>query len=214
MSSMFKGDTPFYQVLTKLFDVILLNALFVICCIPVVTIGSSMTALYYMTMKMIKDEEPGIIKGFFRAFKENFKQSFPMTLLLLLMAVILGGDLYILGNSESPYNTILFGGGVVLLMIVAAIASYAFPMLARFENTVKNTLTNAAKLALAYLPYTAIFLLVNVGPIVWFILSPETFSHVFKIWICIGIGGGAYLNSIFLLRIFEKLTPDEEQTVE
>ena len=137
-----------------------------------------------------------------------------MTLLLLLMAVILGGDLYILGNSESSYNTILFGGGVVLLMIVAAIASYAFPMLARFENTVKNTLINAAKLALAYLPYTAIFLLVNVGPIVWFILSPETFSHVFKIWICIGIGGGAYLNSIFLLRIFEKLTPDEEQTVE
>lgn len=206
MNKLFKGDTPFYQVMTKLCDIIILNVLFVICCLPVVTIGSSATALYYMTMKMIKDEEPGIVKEFFRAFKENFKQSFPMTLLMILVLGILAADLYILGNMEGSMYTILFGGSVVLMLMVAAVASYAFPMLARFENTVKNTIINAAKLALAYLPYTFIMLAVNVGPIIWFLVSPSTFSYIFKIWICIGIGGGAYLNSIFLLRVFEKIS--------
>lgn len=207
MNRLFKGDTPFYQALTKLCDVIILNLLFVICCIPVITIGPAVTALYYMTMKMIKDEEPSIVKGFFRAFKENFKQSFPMNLLMILVLGILVADVYILGNMESSATAILYGGGVALMLVVAAVASYAFPMLARFENTVKNTIINAAKLALAYLPYTAIILLVNVGPIIWCVVSPSTFfSYVFKIWICIGIGGGAYLNSIFLLRIFEKLS--------
>lgn len=209
MRNIFKGDTPFYQALTKLCDIVILNALFVICCLPVVTIGSSMTALYYMMMKMVKDEEPSIVKGFFRAFKENFKQSFLMTLLMLLILGILGADLYIFGNSESSNHTILFGGGVALMLVVAAIVSYAFPLLARFENTVKNTIINAGKLALAYLPYTILFVVLNAGPILWFVVSPETFSYIFKIWICIGISGIAYFNSIFLLRIFEKISPEE-----
>lgn len=205
-NGIFNSENPFYQVLAKIFDVIILNALFLLCCIPIITIGSSATALYYMTMKMVKDEEPGIFKGFFKAFKDNFKQSFPMTLLMILAFGILALDMHILGNSEGSASTILYGGAIAFMIVVAAIASYAFPMLARFENTVKNTIMNAGKLALAYLPVTILILVVNVGPIVWFFVSPATFAYVFKIWICIGVGASAYFNSILLLRIFEKIS--------
>lgn len=77
----FKPDNLFNEVMTKIFDILLLNFLWLLCSLPVISFGASATALYYMMMKLVRDEESGIVRGFFKAFKENFRQSLPVTAL-------------------------------------------------------------------------------------------------------------------------------------
>ncbi|MGN0405821.1 MAG: YesL family protein [Bariatricus sp.] len=204
--NMFQTDNPFNIVMTKIFDVVLLNALFLLCSIPIITIGASATALYYMMMKLVKDEEGAIIKGFFKAFKDNFRQSVLSTLLLALGFAALLADLHILKDSRSSAAMIMYGGCLVLLAAAGAVAGYVFPLIARFENTVKGTLVNAAKIAASHLPQTVAILIINSAPIIWTLVSPETFAPVFIIWIFVGMGAAAFLNSLMLVGIFGKLS--------
>lgn len=203
--NMFQVDNPFNNFMTKVFDVVLLNALFLLCSIPIVTMGASATALYYVMLKLVRDEEGGILKEFFRAWKENLKQSVPMFLIFAVFAGILMADLHILKGSDSSAAMIMYGGCVALLLALGAVAGYAFPLLVRFENTVKGTIVNAGKIAVTHLPQTFLILLINLVPVLWVLISPETFAPVFVIWLVIGSGLAAYLNSIFLVNIFEKL---------
>ena len=74
MRSFFDLDNPFIQFLNRLTDVVILNVICLICCIPIVTIGTSITALNYVTMKMARNEEGYIVRDFFKSFRENFRQ--------------------------------------------------------------------------------------------------------------------------------------------
>lgn len=69
------NDSWVMRILTRIFDLIILNLLFIICSLPVITIGTSLTALYSVTLKIVRNEEGYIVRGFFKAYKENFKQS-------------------------------------------------------------------------------------------------------------------------------------------
>ena len=84
------------QFITKLACTAYLNLLWFICCIPIVTAGASTTALYYVTLKMVKDEESGLTRAFFHSFKENFRQGTIIWLILLAAGIVLGIDGYVL----------------------------------------------------------------------------------------------------------------------
>lgn len=192
--------------MTKVFDVVTLNVLWLVGCIPIVTIGASTTALYYMIMKMVRDEEEGIFWGFWHSFKENLRQSIPITLLFLGLSGILAADFHILGNSKEETASVAYGVCVTLLILEGAVLGYVFPLLARFENTTKNTLVNAAKIAASHLPQTACILTVNFLPFIWLVASPETFSRIFWLWFFAGTGASAWLNSLLLVRIFDSIS--------
>ena len=85
MNGLFNLDSPIMRFLSKVCDLMILNVMCIICCLPIVTAGASITALYTITMKMVRGEESYIFKGFLKAFKENFKQS---TIIWLIMAVL------------------------------------------------------------------------------------------------------------------------------
>ena len=85
MSSFFNMDSPIMRFLSRVCDLIILNLLTIVCCIPVFTAGASITALFSVTLKMVKGEESYIVRGFFKGFKENFKQS---TIIWLIIAVL------------------------------------------------------------------------------------------------------------------------------
>ena len=85
MSSFFNMDSPIMRFLSRVCDLIILNLLTIVCCIPVFTAGASITALFSVTLKMVKGEESYIVRGFFKGFKENFKQS---TIIWIIVAVI------------------------------------------------------------------------------------------------------------------------------
>ena len=85
VKDLFQPDNLFSEVMTKIFDILLLNMLWLICSLPVVTFGASTTALYYVMMKLVRDEENGIVKSFFKSFRDNFRQSLPVTALFALV---------------------------------------------------------------------------------------------------------------------------------
>lgn len=93
---MFGIDSKFYEVVSRIADLVVLNLLFVLCSLPIITIGASTTALYGVTKKMAENREGYIFRNYFRLFKENFKQSTIMWIILLLFALIPTIDLYII----------------------------------------------------------------------------------------------------------------------
>ena len=94
LSGIFNYDNPFWRFIGKLCDVMILNVLWVLCSIPVVTMGASTTAVYYVTLKLVRDEEGPTIRSFFKSFKENFRQATIIWLIMLAAGCLLGFDLY------------------------------------------------------------------------------------------------------------------------
>lgn len=210
MKEVFEPDNLFNSIMTKIFDLVLLSVLWIIGCIPVITIGASTSALYYVTMKMAEDRDSGIIKTFWKGYKDNLKKSIPLTCLLLLCAGVLAADFHVLGAKDAAGASVMYGGCIALAIILAAVYGYVFPLLAKFENTVKNTLLNGAKLAITHLPQTVVITILNALPGVWLLISPETFSLIFWIWVFAGTGIVAYVNSILLIRIFNLLIEKQD----
>lgn len=209
-NKLFQQDNIFNTVMTRIFDFMLLSVLWIICSLPIITIGASTTALFYMTMKMVRNEEGAIIKGFFKAFRENFRSVLGLTIVFLVFVGVLAADFHILGSSKGGMASVLYGGCIALLLMGAAVFSYAFPMAAKFENTTKNLIVNAAKIAATHFVQTIILLVLNGFVFVWFFLSPETFSLIFWIWIFVGTGLVAFLDSVFLVPVFDEFIPKKE----
>lgn len=125
----FRGDSAYSQIMTKVFDIFWLSVISILCCIPVITIGASLSSLYYVMLKLVRDEETAVTRNYFKAFKQNFVQSLPVTLLLLVIIGILTADFHILGQNGSQNASIIYGCCVVILLAAAAVFSYVFPLM-------------------------------------------------------------------------------------
>ena len=118
-------------------DLILLNILCILCCIPIVTAGASITALYYVTLKMARDEESYIIRSFFRSFKQNFKQATIINVILLLTGAVLFIDLRIAKCGSGMLYKGLFTLFIAFAIIYALILLYIYPILPSFSTPSK-----------------------------------------------------------------------------
>ena len=210
MDKLFNMDNKFFTVMGRVADLIMLNVVCLICCLPIVTIGASLTALHYVTLKMARNEESYIIRSFFKSFKQNFKQATIINLIMLVIAAILYMDLNIvpnLGGTMSQVLYILFiAFGIIYLMVFL----YIYPVLAKFYNSIKNTFRNAFLMSIRHLPYTALMILVTAAPVlVFFIPSAQVQSMVILLLVLIGFSGIAYINSHFFVKIFDKYIPEE-----
>ena len=101
-------DSPVMRVLGRLGDIIILNMIFVVGCIPVITIGTSLSALYAVAMKMARGEDPSVWKEFWKAYKRNFRPATICWLVMAVIAILLFVDFRIIGvlkrGSESMYS--------------------------------------------------------------------------------------------------------------
>lgn len=140
-------DSPVMRVLGRLGDIIILNMIFVVGCIPVITIGTSLSALYAVAMKMARGEEPSVWKEFWKAYKRNFKQATICWLIMAVVAILLFVDFRIIrvfqGSMYSVMRVIL----AIILGMWILMFQYLFPYIARFENGIFATLRNALLLA-------------------------------------------------------------------
>lgn len=158
-------DNPVFRGINKLLDVICVNLLWLLFCIPVVTAGASTTALYYVTNKTIKNNRGYIIRGFFSSFKENFKQSTIVWLFFLVWIDILGINYYLMysfakaGEPMGKSRIVVYA----LSLIILAWSLYVFPYIARFNNTTKEVLKNTFIIAVANVPTTVIMIGLLVG---------------------------------------------------
>ena len=158
MSNLFNLDGPVLQFINKIVYSVYLNILWFVCCIPVVTVGASTTALFYVTLKISKNEEGSITKAFFHSFQQNLKQGTLIWLILLALGIILGIDGYILYHMrfENVFWTLCTAGFSVAAAAYAIVLMYIFPLLARFDNTVGAMFKNALFIGVRFLFCTAL----------------------------------------------------------
>lgn len=211
MSSFFNMDSPIMRFLSRVCDLMILNLLCILCCVPVITAGASVTALYSVTLKMVKGEESYIFKGFFKAFKENFKQSTIIWLIMVLAGILLFTDYRaasFLSESVGDIFRILIGA---LFLIFFMVFTYIFPYTARFENTLKNMFKNSLLISILNLPWTILLIVYPMALLFITFLTPVTIVYGSMIWIVIGFATVAYLNSIIFRKVFLKYEPQEEE---
>lgn len=202
---MFSLDGKFFGAISRLGDLVILNLLFLVCCIPVVTIGASVTAMYSVTKKMAEDREGYIFRGFFTAFKENFRQATIMWLILLIPAVLISVDMYISNFIQKGPGQTLFKGFMLLaFLLVVFVMLYAFALQSTFENTVKHTLKNAFLLSLGHTPWSLLMTFLSLSPFIALLYLGEYFGMELLVMFLIWFSGVAYVNSFILNRIFKK----------
>lgn len=203
----FDLDSPLMQVLNKVADLLWLNILTLICCIPIVTAGASLTAMHYMALKIVRNEECYITRGFFKSFKENFKQGTVIWLLFLLVALILGGDFYIMKNSGLQFNKIIQIVITAVGVLVTFTYVYVFPVLARFDNTVLRTIKNAFIMSILQFPKTILMIICYLLPIILFAVSMRLIPIIFLF----GLSAPAYLSAMLYNKFFKKLEAQIEE---
>ena len=98
MGRFFSMDNKFFTFMNKVADLCILNIICLVCCIPIVTAGASITAMYYVTLKMVRNEEAYIVWSFFKSFKDNFKQATIINLIMIAVGAVLYLDLNVAKN--------------------------------------------------------------------------------------------------------------------
>ena len=168
-------DNVVMRALSKICDMVFLNVLWVICSIPIVTIGASTTALYTVMLKLVRNEEGYIFRSFFRAFKENFKQSTLIWLIIAAFSVVWWLDFRIAGMMGAGAGEVLRIIFLIVGFLLLSVTIYVFPLTARYENKISATFKNALILTIAKLPYTLLMVAVVVVAV---LASPVSYTHL------------------------------------
>lgn len=204
MGRFFSYDGGLMQTLSKLFDCICLAILWIICCVPIFTVGASTTALYYAYNKAIRQKRSYAFKEFFHGFKISFKQSTVVWLIVLLLYVVTIFDIMILrGVSGSVgFAKIVLAFILAMNVLVTMWVTYVFPYMARFENHTKAVLKNSAIIMIANLPWSILLLVLFVISAGLFLLIPMFGMFAPALYV-------AFANLI-LERIFRKYMSEED----
>lgn len=211
MNKLFDIDSPVIAFLSRIADLIWLNLLTLICCIPVVTAGAAFTALHYVTVKMVRNEEGYLTRSYFKSFKENFLQATALWILLVLILAVAAADFYFISLMDRGVAFVLrIGLGAVFFFFLCS-AVYWFPLLSRFENSLKNTIKNSCLVGVLCFPKTIAILLIyglGIGLYAFFAL------RLMPLILLAGISLPVYIASYLYSGIFKKLEPEEEADME
>ena len=170
----FSADGPLYRFFSRLWDVIVLNFLWLLCCIPIVTFGACTVAVFSVTLKMADETEGYVGRQFFKAFKVNLKQGIPLGLLALFCAYVVYLDFELFRAIEDgPMIFLIFG--ILAIGVFGAAFLYAFALSARYENTLLNTLKNSVRITCRFFGRTLILVAVLVIEALVFLFNTTTF---------------------------------------
>ena len=202
-------DSKFMQIMNRVCDLMLLNILFLVCSIPVFTIGASATALYTVCFRFDTDREGSTVKDFFKAFGSNFRQATGLWLIMLLCGGSALINVFLFRFLPAPlhYGFILFA---LLFVIALFTGSYVFPLLSRFRNNVPSTLKNAFYLSIGFFPRTVLLAIINAFPFYLLFCDIYLFLQTGFIWIIVYFSGAAYIGSLILKPVFARFEPPEE----
>ena len=203
MRKIFKSDSPIMRALTIAADLLILNLLTMVLCIPIITMGPAVIAMYDIVIHIVRGEEGYTVKPYFQSFKANFKQGMILGLILVAAA----GILYLDYLAAQMYIPIMRAPIIAIGVIILAIAFYAFGMLARYENTLRGTMKNAAMLAVGNFPRTLFMVICAVG--LWLICI-HFYKFGIPILLLFGLSLPCYVNILLLNGVFRKLDGEEE----
>ena len=205
MINLFGIDNKFFETLEKISNIVILNFLYILFSIPIITIGASTTATYFVAMKIVANEEGYIFRTFIKSFKENFKISTIVWIMIMLVGGVLILDFHI--SNAIPNSSISNIFKLILTMVSIIIIfniTYVFPIICKFDNSIKNTIINAILISIQNLPYTIIMSLLNLIPIISILFFSNYLGYIAFFYIIIGYAIVSCINSFFLNNILNK----------
>ncbi len=210
MGSIFSLDSPLMRGLGRIADMMILSVLWIVCSIPLVTIGASTAALYTMTLRMVRDEEGKLFAGFLQAFKENFKQATVIHLILTVLVAFLCVYLQIVRGMPGQMKQVFWIATVMFGFIWLMEMLFVYPVQARFENTLGKTMKNAWLIAASNVPVLLGVIVISGLPVLTLLLNTTFFFRMLPLWIFFAPGLIAWLNSFLFQRCFRRYIPEEK----
>lgn len=209
MGGLFDYDSKLFQFLLRVSDLVALSLLWLVCSLPVITIGASTAALYYTAMKLVRQRGDGAVSMFFHSFRQNFRASLPVTLILLFVGYMLCLDFMLLSPKYGG-SGVFHGICIVVLLAFSLEASFAFPVLAKFQCTTRQVFRNAFYIAVTHPLVAVMVTALHLIP-VWLIYAHlDWFESVEPLLVLFGPGLIAYVNATALVPVFRQYVPAEQ----
>lgn len=204
MQKLFSLDGKMVRILTFLTDLIILNTLFIVSCIPIVTIGASLTSLTTMWYRILKGKDTDIAYHYFRIFRQNFKQSTFIWLFILLIELLLYVNYCLWGYSSllSEYSLLLV---LPFLFVIILLMSVIFPYIGLFKDNIKNSIVNSVLICILN-PIQAIMLvLFNISVLYMSFSSPERVLTAIYVFTFGGFAFCGLMNVTITNKMFDKV---------
>jgi len=197
-------ENPFFRFVGRVTDLVWLNILTLVCCIPVFTAGAALSAMYHVLIRLALKEEITVTRPFFREFKANFKNATKVWMpALFILVVMLANASLIERGVLSAYPRLLIVAGVAIGIIVALVVmflNYYFAMISRYDNEFKQYVKNALLMMIAYFPRSLCMLVIWVSPLAFMMLS----DYFLLLWFLYGLSFPGYVNAMLLGSLFVK----------
>ena len=204
MDKLFSMDNVVFRAIGKLVDLVWINLLTLVCALPVVTAGASFASMYYLLLRMAENDSGALTRGFFRAFRKNFKDATAVWLIGLVVLALYGYELWLLHQGVMDAYGVMYKVtlGLISLIIVGAVMvlNYYFALLARYDRNWKQTLKNAALLTVGFLPRSLCMAVLMLFPLALMLLS----DYFFWLWFLYGLSYPGYLIARLMLTVFQK----------
>lgn len=197
----FGENNPVWKAISRFADMMVIGIIFLVSCLPIFTIGAALSAFYYTAMDSLRKEDGYIFKRYFSNFAKNFKKGTIIWLIMLVLGVICGANVYCwIINSDMQIAVIMLAISVIMAIAWLMTFIFVFPLQARFENTVGKTIQNAFLLAISHLPFTLSNIILIAGIA---FLCYISWLAVF-VMVLFGIGVVGYLMVYSFERLFKK----------
>lgn len=202
MDNLFNPDGKLMRWGTKFTDLLLLQLLTLLCCLPVFTAGASFTAMHKVLLQLRRDEESGIIRTFFRSFRENFRQATVLWLLfaVLFLSLYLNWKILTGENAVPMFKVIRLLFPTMLLLALLGFV-WVFVILSRYRNSIWGTLRSAFLVGLAHPLYSLGMALLMLLPLILLLVSVQTLPWL----ILLGFTIPGYLQAMLYSKVFDKL---------
>lgn len=209
-----RSESKLQRGLETFGNIFLVNILFILFSIPVVTIGASLTAMYTVMLRIVRKEDGAAGKGFVKAFRENFKKATVIWLMVIVACVVIYGELVYVTNFTGPIVQFYSILAMVEVVLLAVTLPFLFPLVARYDNTVWNTIKNAFLLSVSNLGAWLKVALAWFAPIALSAYYPVLFFSTWYLWIIIGFGLIGFGTSHTINRVFKRAMEQQEKEKE
>ena len=199
--NIFEEGSPFQRFLNKVAELLILNLITLVMCVPIITIGAALTAMHYVLLKMVRGEEGYIVKSFFRSFKREFGQATILWILFVALGALMASNMVLVLEGTGHYPIWLPSSILVAAVLELIIMIYTFALLSRFDNSVYHTLLNAVTLTFSELPRSLAMAVITLTPAIAFL----TTTVLLPLLVLFGLSVPGYACAMVYDPIFRKI---------
>lgn len=204
MNGIFAADSGLMRFLSRVADLMILNVVFIVTSLPIVTLGASLTALSFVSLRIVDGTDRSVLGEYFTSFRSNFRQASVLWLILVLLGAVLAGWYVVVTELVDPsiLQFVLLAVWFVLCFAFAMAALYVFPYLAKFEGSIAAILRNARLMAAKH-PLAPMAVIVVTGLALTITIFIPQLAGYGLLWLLIGFSGIAFLGAVLYARVFD-----------